>query len=94
VNGLPPEASTWREDAPGWTNQDELVAVTAEIVGHLRDVTIAHLTGAKKIPPFERLLEHPDRPKPQAKKRKSKGKGKRRLATPADLARTIKSGAD
>jgi hypothetical protein len=53
---------TWQQDKPGWTNQDELAAATAELLAHLRDITIAKMTGAKLLPPMERLFEHPDRP--------------------------------
>lgn len=34
-----------------------------EVVGHLRDVTVARYTGAKRIEMQpKRLIEHPDRP--------------------------------
>jgi hypothetical protein len=32
VNGLPPEAATWRVEGRQWTNRDELLAIVAERV--------------------------------------------------------------
>ena len=34
VNGLPPEAATWRVDGQQWTIQDELQAIALERIDH------------------------------------------------------------
>jgi hypothetical protein len=60
VNGLPPEASTWRVDGQQWTVQDELLAVAAERIDAW-GLMNARLQASKKTQKFlpEKSLEVP-----------------------------------
>jgi len=77
IKGLPEDAAVWRQDKPGWTQQDELLATIAElqaeserrIVYWLQVVAAGHGRIYKDLTPEvpEPLLtrfDHPDRPKP------------------------------
>jgi hypothetical protein len=82
INGLTPDAVTWVQDQPGWTQRDEWAAQSIEGVYLVASLIFqAHFKGQMPEPP--RFFEHPDRP--GSKKRKPKAKGGGRLATPADL---------
>ena len=78
IQGLPIDSATWRQDKPGWTNQDELAARAVEGVNHWGFIT-ARLLGAKKPPLVERSLTHPDRPTDEAEKPEA--------ASPAEVAK-------
>jgi hypothetical protein len=84
IQGLPPDAATWREDTPNWSQQDELVASLIETTAAWGNQMVSALIAVhggkpQSIEPVR--IEHPDRPMPEKPKPK-----KRRLATPADVA--------
>lgn len=74
VQGLPPEAATFRGDGPAWTQQDELLASAIEIVDawgrQLLSALVAVHGGKVRLPEPVRI-KHADRaeaPEPQKEK--------------------------
>ncbi len=88
------EAAAFRADRPAWTAEDERTAQILESLDWLRHQLTSGLIalgGGKSTPPKPKPIEHPDRPKPGGESPK-KSSGKRRLATPADVVRTLSGG--
>jgi hypothetical protein len=74
VHGLPPEASTWREDVPKWTARDEWAASTIEVIERWGTELLSGLIalgGSKPRLPRPERIEHPDRPEPEPVKPKN-----------------------
>lgn len=83
IEGLPIEAATFRDDRPSWTQQDELLAINAE-VADAWGRAIVQSNASKRIEFGEPLrIKHPDRPEAEPRKTKRKS----RLATAADIAK-------
>jgi hypothetical protein len=72
IAGLPEDAAVWRQDKPGWSQQDELLATVAEAIDAWgRQIVLAVQCGPLKrpqLPPALVDLQHPDRPRRDATK--------------------------
>jgi len=69
---LPPDAAAFREDQPGWTQQDELLATLIEVSdawGRQIVATLVALHGGKVRFPDPMRVRHPDRPDPEPPQR-------------------------
>lgn len=101
IKGLPEDSATWRDQRPGWTQQDELLAQHTEVLGDAVRVLVYWLQvvaspryGVEKPqmpPPFVTRFEHPDRPRPIASTSPDDGASSDRLPpklTP-ELARQV-----
>lgn len=68
-NGLPEEAATWREDRPGWSQQDELLATCAELIDawgrQLLSALVAVHGGSIGSLGEPLRIGHPDREEPE-----------------------------
>lgn len=78
VNGLPPEAATFRVDGQQWTPVHELLALNTELTEHL-----VRLQAGEKAP----VLKEPLRVVRPGEKQSQKSNGRDRVITdPAEIA--------
>lgn len=69
VNGLPPEAATWRVDGQQWTRRDELLAALVERVDQWGWANVQVQSGGKALKNYEPLqVERPTNPAEREKK--------------------------
>lgn len=93
VRGLPPDSATFRQDRPGWTQQDEWMAQLVESIDHWGALQFFLAPNRKKNakpPPPQRLFKHPDRPEPKGP---SGGGGPRKVSV-AQFEQMVKGGEE